>query len=504
MPVAPHAELFTCGLLSGVGRLGLATVYPDDYSDLLARSRGCGDDGLLELERRTFSLDHNQLTAAMMLDWGIPKLFSETVLLHEGPDDCGFAVGSRAYSLVYLLHLASRLAASCFMADHERSAQLPRLFATAEKIGITPEQLVRLGDRMLDEWRDWSRLLQLHIHDDVEPFSSLDALSSGVHDDFADPDFARGIRLLIADDDAALVMLLSKKIASLGYTVYTAADGRQALEQIAAHAPHMVLSDVLMPEIDGIELCRTLRRRLEGRGVYFILLTAHKEKGHLVEAFQAGADDFVIKPVTVPALLGRLAAGTRIVRLQAKLEAEQARLHGEDAAGAGEMLDRISGLPSRRYAMIRLKEQWALAERNNVPFSCLRVSLGWKGGHDPEQLKTLLPHAARLLREASRAEDVICHFGEGQFFIVSPHSVLSTAMHFGERLLVRLAEMPATADGAALCVAIGATARSTAVRDEMQLLRLAEAALAQAVERGGGRAVSAMADEEAPGGVVFN
>lgn len=504
--VAPHAELFTCGLLCNIGRLTLAAVYPEAYSDLLCQCHGQSPQALLEGERRSFALDHNQLSAAMLLDWGIPKLFSEAVLVHETPDACSAEPGSRPYRLAYLLHLATQLAESCFLDEHQRSAQLPRLFQAAENIGLSPEQLVRVGDQMLAEWHDWRSLLQIVTHD-VASFSSLeteaaDAPSPAPEADAADDlSLAQGMRVLVVDDDAVLLMLLKKKLTQLGYDVLTAADGREALELFNAQQPQIVISDAMMPGLSGLELCRTIRQIPVGRTTYFIILTAHKESGHLVAAFQAGADDFIGKPVDAKLLLGRLAAATRIARLQQMLEAERQQ-HGESAlpegneAVAANFINAATGLPNRRYAQARLDEQWTLAARNHVPFCCLRIR--WDGyagiGErcEPAQTEALLARFAALLKEASRLADTVCHLDGADFLVIAPNTPISTAAQYAERLVARIAQSPFSLDGGALPAnaSIGAAASNCGVGNAQQLLELAEQTLSQAQANGGCVAVA--------------
>ncbi|TAN50921.1 MAG: HDOD domain-containing protein [Methylococcaceae bacterium] len=497
VPVAPCAELFTCGLLCDIGRLTLASVYPDSYSDILRQCLRQSD--LLNMERQAYALDHNQLTAAMMQDWGIPKLFSEAALFHESPETCEYPAASRPYNLVYVLHLATQLAKSCFLDDYQRSAELPRLFKTAEKIGVTPEQLVQLGDQMLNEWREWSGLLHLASPDAVR-FSELEpqAADSAAAPDFADPAMTQGIRLLVADGDAALLMLFAKKLSSLGYQVYSAGDGNQALQLVSSHAPHVVIADATLPGINGLALCKAIRQMAAGRGIYFIILTAHKEKGHLVEAFQAGADDFMTKPIGAKTLLGRLSAGTRIVRLQQALEQEQQHQQLSDTVDTdinAALSDPLTHLPNRRYAMARLGEQWVLAEQNHVPFCCLRLKPDGYGAiaaqYPQNQQIQLLQQFADRLRDASRQADIICHLGREDFLIICPNTPIGTAAPYAGRLLSHMVQAPFQLEGASrpidLTISIGATANSADIRNVDHLLKTCESALAEAIASGGGR-----------------
>ena len=113
-------------------------------------------------------------------------------------------------------------------------------------------------------------------------------------------------RLLVVDDEPALRESLARALTAEGYAVDTAADGTQALEAVAADEPDAIVLDVLMPGLDGLAVCRTLRR--EGRSLPILMLTARDAVGDRVAGLDAGADDYVIKPFALDELLARVRA----------------------------------------------------------------------------------------------------------------------------------------------------------------------------------------------------
>src|SRR5574343_133156 len=137
--VAPPVELFTCGLLAQIGRLALSSIHPERYGELLEALRNQPETAIADIEEQTFGLTHTQIAAAMMLDWGIPKLFADAVRFHEVPDASNFPEDSRSARLVWCLHLARRMADSCFLVDAERPAHFAILCPIAQKLGISPE-----------------------------------------------------------------------------------------------------------------------------------------------------------------------------------------------------------------------------------------------------------------------------------------------------------------------------------------------------------------------------
>ena len=118
-------------------------------------------------------------------------------------------------------------------------------------------------------------------------------------------------KILVVDDDPDIVELLEFNLKKEGYLTASASDGRKALEVAAAFSPDIILLDVMMPNLDGIAACRLLREQPKFKDTYILFLTARAEEFSEVAAFEAGADDFIAKPIKPRALLGRLAAVKR-------------------------------------------------------------------------------------------------------------------------------------------------------------------------------------------------
>ncbi|HGK4059686.1 TPA: anti-sigma factor antagonist [Klebsiella pneumoniae] len=132
--------------------------------------------------------------------------------------------------------------------------------------------------------------------------------------------------VLIVEDSLVYRRLLSRMLTQWGYIVSEAENGVDALAILENQPVSLVISDWEMPEMNGLTLCREIRRRQFGRYVYLILLTAREDPGDLTQGFEAGADDFLSKPVEQSELRARLHAGARILSLEADLAARNARL----------------------------------------------------------------------------------------------------------------------------------------------------------------------------------
>jgi sigma-B regulation protein RsbU (phosphoserine phosphatase) len=128
------------------------------------------------------------------------------------------------------------------------------------------------------------------------------------------------MKILIAEDDPVSRRVLQASLERWHHEVIVAADGEEAWRCLQAEgAPSLAILDWMMPGIDGLEICRRLRRRAVGSPFYLILLTARGQKQDLVDGFKAGADDYITKPFDPEELRVRLQAGVRIVDLQAQL-----------------------------------------------------------------------------------------------------------------------------------------------------------------------------------------
>lgn len=116
------------------------------------------------------------------------------------------------------------------------------------------------------------------------------------------------LKILIADDDADLLDILAFSLRREGFAVVSARDGRQALAQVATEQPDLVVLDVTMPELDGFEVCRRLRRE---SSIPIIMLTARGEDENIVLGLDIGADDYVTKPYSPRELIARVRALAR-------------------------------------------------------------------------------------------------------------------------------------------------------------------------------------------------
>ena len=127
------------------------------------------------------------------------------------------------------------------------------------------------------------------------------------------------MKILIVDDDAATLKLLAKSMEKWGYTVAIAENGRKALEQLNDAKFDMIVSDWLMPEMDGLELCHQVRSQDLKHYIYIILISGQDTRTDVVRGLEGGVDDFITKPLNLDELKARLEIGARIIKLEREL-----------------------------------------------------------------------------------------------------------------------------------------------------------------------------------------
>jgi DNA-binding response OmpR family regulator len=128
------------------------------------------------------------------------------------------------------------------------------------------------------------------------------------------------MRILIAEDDRVTRLMLAKMIEVQGHDVVQATDGAEAWELFQRHETRLIITDWLMPNVDGLKLCQMVRAQRHARYVYIMVLTSLERKQNYLEAMDAGADDFLNKPVDVAELKARLRVAERILALQGEVD----------------------------------------------------------------------------------------------------------------------------------------------------------------------------------------
>jgi len=293
--------------------------------------------------------------------------------------------------------------------------------------------------------------------------------------------------ILVVEDDPGTQEMLVEQLKRAGYDAICASSGGEALQIVAQRRPSIIISDWLMKGIDGLSLCRLVRQQQGSQFVYFVMLTVQASKAKVVEALDAGADDFLIKPVCYEELLARLRAATRTVKLCNELIDHAAHIDqlnkqltqlNVQLAGLAHM-DELTGIANRRHGQQSLKELWGRAARYEQPLACAMVDIDKfklvndEFGHIKGD--EVLQKAASVLRGNIRDCDMLCRWGGEEFLVLFPMQVANEARACMERccrairqqVVLGPTQRPVT-------VSVGIASRDASMRKAEDLVRRAD------------------------------
>jgi diguanylate cyclase (GGDEF)-like protein len=238
------------------------------------------------------------------------------------------------------------------------------------------------------------------------------------------------LTILIADGDGAASSRMRRMVEGLDHEVLVAADGDEAWQFLQDHRVHVVISDWIIPGLDGPGLCRRVRGRVGSAYTYFILVTGRGGAEDWHEGLAAGADDFLVKPPDIGELAARLAMARRIVAMQgeqreraAQVERMHAALRSQNAELARlARTDELTGLCNRRELGEVLRLALALVAREGRPTSLILLDLddfkayndrfGHPAGNE------VLRRVAAVLRGQLREHDVAARYGGDEFAVL--------------------------------------------------------------------------------------
>ena len=299
------------------------------------------------------------------------------------------------------------------------------------------------------------------------------------------------MKVLIADDDDVMRHILQAKLAKWGYDVLEARNGIEAWRMLHGNdAPKLAILDWMMPGMDGVDVCKEIRKREDHPYTYLILLTAKHRKEDVVAGMEAGADDYIAKPFDSQELKVRLRAGRRILDLQAELMAARESLRYQATH------DCLTGLLNRSATMDALRSELERAGRQGSPL-CLMIgdidhfkNINDTHGHTIGD--AVLCEAARRMRSSLRAYDTVGRYGGEEFLFVMPGCDVYHAQSQAERIQDSITSRPIDLPrvSISLTMSIGAVVKQhIAVEDLDALILAADGALYEAKAQGRNRVV---------------
>lgn len=239
--------------------------------------------------------------------------------------------------------------------------------------------------------------------------------------------------ILIAEDNPVARKLLEKTLVKAGHEVVSVENGRKALELFNKRFFPIILTDWMMPEMDGLELCRAIRESTSEGYVFIVLLTAKDSKDDIISGLEAGADDYLTKPINHAELIARLNTGRRILELERSLKDayEEIRLLS--------ITDPLTGCYNRGYMTNKLPQEITRARRYNHSLSLIFSDIDHfkktndTYGHQVGDL--VLKEFVQAVQGSIRMEiDWLTRYGGEEFLVVLPETDIEGARSAAERL----------------------------------------------------------------------
>ena len=297
------------------------------------------------------------------------------------------------------------------------------------------------------------------------------------------------MKILIADDDLVSLRLLHTRLVEWGYKVTGVADGQKALQVLQGpDAPRPAVLDWVMPGMDGIEVCREVRRRPRKPYIYILMLTARGKKQDIVEGLEAGADDYLIKPYDPLELRARLRAARRILDLQEQLVSAHRLIESQMT------LDPLTGVWTHNVILDLLKLQLALSSQSESPMALVVADIdhfqGINATFGPLAGDAVLREVARRIRGALRPPDSIGRSAGDEFIMVLPGCDTPTAANLAEKFRARVDRRDVDTSEAMILVSVSLGVVVTSPPQVLDLdtaVRLATEAVASAKANGRNR-----------------
>lgn len=298
--------------------------------------------------------------------------------------------------------------------------------------------------------------------------------------DFQDDMSSEAISVLICENSSVQLRILSEAVQQAGYSVQTASSAEDALELLQMGAVDIFLTGIEVGAVSGLEACWSLKANSETESVYTIVVTASGEDRRLEESLDAGADDFIRKPVNMTELRARLRAASRLVRMQKQFK----RLAETDA---------LTGAANRRAFMQYLDIQAQSATRDDIPLSVIMIDLDHfkaiNDTHGHAVGDAVLTQTVHVVQDCLRDNDMLGRLGGEEFCVILPGAGLFSAGIAGERIRAAVEAMTILTDEGAKVSVTASFGVASLTDDDIIgapdiLLQAADAALYRAKETG--------------------
>lgn len=302
-------------------------------------------------------------------------------------------------------------------------------------------------------------------------------------------------RILVVDDHPDNIEIIDARLSSCGYRIESASNGQEALERVRANPPHLILLDVMMPLMDGFEVSRRIKRDPDLPFIPIILVTARGETQDKVEGLDAGADDYLTKPINFPELEARVRSMLRIKKLQDELDQKNKQLEEVNRQLRQlSITDGLTGLYNHRHVHELLHEEHERCKRSGGEVAVVMMDLDhFKQLNDTYGHPTgdvVLSSTARILLENAREIDMVGRYGGEEFIVILPGASEEAGALFAERVRQAVERhVYGNGDGEIRVTLSGgiASGRGGEATLPEELIRRADGALYEAKHRGRNR-----------------
>lgn len=244
--------------------------------------------------------------------------------------------------------------------------------------------------------------------------------------------------ILVVDDNLLQRTVLEASLKAAGHDVVVAENGKEGLDIFRKGYYPIVMTDWVMPEMNGLELCRAIRADDSGRYTYIILLTSQDSKNDIIAGLEAGADEYLIKPAHQAELVSRLKTAKRV------LELERSQQRYIEEIKSLSLIDPVTGIFNRRYMEDHIPQEIKRAYRYERALSLILVSINQFrdviGAYGHYSGDVVLKSCADCLAESIRKDvDWLARYGEDSFVVVLAETDMAGAMIVAKRLRLRIA-----------------------------------------------------------------
>jgi diguanylate cyclase (GGDEF)-like protein len=235
-----------------------------------------------------------------------------------------------------------------------------------------------------------------------------------------------GTSILCIDDDRDILNLLEKILAGAGYTIFTASDGKQGLIEARNRKPDLILLDIVMPGMDGYEVCKKIKDREETKNIPVIFITAKKEDEDEAKGLKMGAVDYIRKPFYPPIIKSR-------IRTQLDLKLKTDMLERLVS------IDGLTNIYNRRKFDETLKLEWKRSMRNNRPLSLIMSDVdhfkGYNDHYGHAAGDDCLRRVSRGMKDIlQRPADLLARYGGEEFAVILPETDYKGAIYIATTL----------------------------------------------------------------------